>query len=153
MSKIQEDEISALLQKGLREAQVPAPAADFDDRVRARLQRPEPFWQALVRIFQPIAAPAACSLAVTLALLIVIGAPKPDRSRNLSPKPTADIALEPGVRASSIDQELERLDNDTPSLSGFRRARHAPARDDERREPPILHRGTSERQAAAGCRV
>jgi hypothetical protein len=152
VSKIHDDEISALLQKGLREAEVPAPAADFDDRVRARLRRPEPFWQAILRMLQPLAAPAACSLAVSLALLIVMGTPTPGRSRDSGPKAAADIALDPSVRARSIDQELDRLDNDTPTLSGFRRTPRRQARDNERRDSPILHQGTSERQSAIGVR-
>jgi len=153
MSKMQEDEISALLQDGLRQAAVPTPAADFDDRVRERLRRPEPWWQAFVMALRPIAAPAACSLAVTLALLIVMGLPKPAGSSSPGAQGMSNVALEPTDHAPSIDQELDRLDRDIPSLNGFRRKQHTGVREEDRQEPPILHRGTSYRRPDRDNRV
>ena len=153
MSKIHDDEITSLLQQGLRAAEVPAPAASFDEKVRERLRRPEPWWRAFLNTFRPIAAPAACSLAVTLAVFIVMGSPKAEGSHSASSTGARNVALEPGIRTHSIDQDLERLDNDTPSLSGFRRRRHSEESEQDHREPPILHRGTSERHLAIGNRA
>ena len=73
-----------------------------------------PLWSAV----RYTLAPAAFSLAVTLAALIAVGVPKPgDAAR---PKAAGNIALVPRPdRLRSIEQALDRLDNETPSLGAF----------------------------------
>jgi hypothetical protein len=142
-----------MLQEGLRQSEAPTVTAGFNDKVRARLRRPEPWWLALLNACRPIAAPAACSLAVTLALLIVMGAPRTGGSSNPGAQGVGNIALDPGGRANSIEPDLDRLDRDIPSLSGFRRAARKDVRQDERQETPILHRGTSYRRSDRANRV
>src|SRR3954468_19804407 len=117
MSRISDDQISALLKQGLRSVPVPEASADFDSRVRARLRRPQSPWQWLWGALKPALAPAGLSLAVTLAALIIAGAPRPGGAPAAKSLEIANSAPTRRLdRVRSIEQDLERLDKEAPSL-------------------------------------
>ncbi len=127
MSRISDSEIDGLLKQGLRETPVPEASADFDSRVHAGLRRREPVWESLWGSLRPMLAPAGLSLAVTLAALIVLGAPRPDSPARLQRPLPSSIALgRSPERFRSVDQAIERLDHETPSLGGFAHPRREP---------------------------
>jgi hypothetical protein len=117
MSRISDDQIDELLKQGLRGVPVPEASADFDSRVRARLRRPQSRWHWLWSALQPALAPAGLSLAVTLAALIIGGAPKPGSAPGAKPVEIANSAPSRRPdRLRAIERDLERLDRETPSL-------------------------------------
>ena len=146
MSKFDEAEMEAILQRGLRQLPVPDASTDFDSRVRARLQ-PRLSWWLLIRAgLRPMLAPAAFSLSVTLAALIVSSAPRSSELKPEQPRSAGNIARDPlPGRMQSIDQELEQIDRDTPTLGGFR-APHRPVSPGSER----THEG---RHGASGLRA
>ena len=121
MSRIPDNKSDALLTQGLRELAVPpVRAADFDAGVRARLRCPQSRWEWLWSAVRPTLAPAGLSLAVTLAALIVAGSPKPTASTVPQSHQGDNIALgRRSDRHRSIEEDLDRLDRETPSLGGF----------------------------------
>jgi hypothetical protein len=156
MSRMPDDNaVGELLKQGLRRLPVPEPSAAFDAAVRARLHRPEPRWQWLWNIGTPVLVPAVCSLIVTLAVLKGIGAPQAG-APGTKIQAEGNIALERGVdRVRSVEQGLEHIDRDTPSLGGFGTLRRAERVEREPQLQPRSRRGTSERRIAgeAGERV
>jgi hypothetical protein len=126
VSKISNDEMTDLLQRGLRGIPELQVSSDFDSRVRAGLRRPEPWWQIVRQAAFPLLAPAACSLAVTLALLIGMSGASTGGARMGSAQPSRAVALQPRAdRIRSVEQDLDRIDSDTPSLCGFLNSRRA----------------------------
>ena len=128
MSRIPDNKIDELLTQGLRNIAVQEISSDFDSRVRARLRRPRMGWEWLWTAVRPVLAPAGLSLAVTLAGLIIAGSPKPAASPGPQAPPGGNIAL--GSRPDrfrSLEEDLDRLDRETPSLGGFNVHHREPA--------------------------
>jgi hypothetical protein len=149
MSRMPDDsEISALLQQGLKRIPVPEPSASFDAGVRARLRRRESPWQIFWNLARPVLVPAGCSLVITLAVLKVTSVPASVGGPQSQMQPAGNIALEPrSGRMRSLEQRLERIDRDTPSLGGFGALRRADRFEREPTPQPPNHRGTSGRRA------
>ena len=121
MSKITDDEITRLFQEGLRKIPVPEVSTDFDRRVRSALRTPQTGWSLLWSALRPLLAPVAISMAITLAAMMVISAPQPGGTAQLHGHAPGGFALgHRSGRTQSPEQELERLDRETPSLGGFR---------------------------------
>ena len=110
MSRIPDDKIGEMLQQGLRQVPVPAPSADFDARVRRELRRNQiPRWQLLWTAAWQIAAPAACSLAITLAVLMITGMPGQKNPAEKGSQRPADIAFTSRPsRLQEVERDLER---------------------------------------------
>ncbi len=148
VSRITDEEVGTMLQHGLRQVSVPEASIDFDSRVRARLRRTDPIWWRFWNSIGPVLAPAVCSLAATLALLVWSSTTKSATSLAAMPRPTRTVALMPGQRRMrSVDQELERLDHDTPTLSGFDSTNRADSTE-RTQQNPLHDHGTSERRSA-----
>jgi len=100
------------LADALRSLPVPAPSADFDDRVLAALRVPEPWWKRLSwrRVWQPVQPlllGTSCSLGLTLLLLhLTLSVPQSIPA----PAPTAltNLAAAPPVPMPSLDALLDR---------------------------------------------
>jgi hypothetical protein len=150
MSRMPDDnEVGELLKQGLRHLPTPEPSASFDAGVRARLRQPETRWQWFWKVGRPVLVPALCSLIVTLALLRGIGTPQAGAPGETA-EPAGNIALDRGAgRVRSVEQGLERIDRDTPSLGGFGTLRRAGRVEREPRLQPRNRRGTSGRRNAA----
>lgn len=153
MSRISDDKIADLLREGLSRIPSADPGAEFDARVRAELHRPEPLWPWFRSLVLPVLTPAACSLAVTLAILISVGAARPAVSAE-GPAPTGRaIALDPGQDGErSVERELDRLDRDTPSLGGFGMSRTPEDAGRDSRPLPRRRHGASRRPAMRAWR-
>ena len=142
-----EDGITRLLQQGLRNIPTPEPTVDFDRLVRARLRRPEPRWQIFLNLAQPILVPAACALIITLMLLRGMGTVPQTGVPGTAMTGTGGVALDRGPdRMRSIEQGLERLDRETPSLGGFGIMHRADRVEPDTQPQPRRHRGTSGRR-------
>ena len=149
MSRIPDNKSDEILTQGLREIAVPEVSSDFDAGVRARLRRPQSRWEWLWSAARPALAPAGLSLAVTLAALIVAGSPKPGASPGVRKAQGGSIALVRPERQRSIEEDLDRLDRETPSLGGFRGSRAEP-RATAPQTPPHGRRGASGRGGRGG---
>lgn len=141
MFRVSPDEVDRLLREGLRSVPVPEPSAEFDSNIRARLRRTEPPWRIFWESTRLFLAPAACSLAVTLALLICVGSGRPVGTMQVRPRSASDIALDPRTdRSRSIEQELDQLDGDTPSLGHFESRRRKTGAESNPPVPPARRR-------------
>ena len=153
MSRMTDDEIGELLKQGLRKVPVPDASAGFDSQVRARLRRPQPRWQLFWSAVRLTLAPAAFSLAVTLAGLIAMGTPKPEGAPRPQAPAVGNLALDRGPdRLLSIDRDLDRIDIETPSLGGFGIRRADPAERAPQPQPRGRRGASDRRETSASMR-
>jgi hypothetical protein len=149
MSRLSEHEIDDLLQRGLRSIPAPEPAAEFDDRVRAGLRRRPPIWQLFWDAMRPALPPAALSLAVTLAALMVMGSPTAGVVPIGAAQTAGTIAHLPALReAKAAAQAADRIDQAPASLCGFGNMRRAGADEPQPspEQPPRGRKGATERR-------
>ena len=114
----------ARLANALRSLPVPAPSADFDDRVLAALRVPVPWWKRLSwrsvrQTAQPLFLSASCSLAVTLlALHLTLSSPVSTPSPP-APAAVSNLAAAPPAPLPSVDALLDRPNLCAGSLAAW----------------------------------
>ena len=123
---------------------VPAPSADFDERVLAALRVPLPWWQRLTwrgvwQPAQPLLLGTSCSLGLTLLLLhLTLSSPI-----SAPPLPAVQNAAAPAAPLPPLDALLDRPNLRAGSLAAWS---NVPAA--EEAEPGIVSRHPEPRRRA-----
>src|SRR5437764_4507760 len=125
-------QVDMALREGLRALPVPSVSDEFDARVLAAIQGPQPWWQAVLPGIRPLMAGGVCSMALTLLLVRwAIQVPLNEPARGSRSNTVAGIdsqqrsAAEPvgnsGGQFTALDDALDRGDLTSSTLARLAR--------------------------------